>query len=132
MANWLLKIQHPRTKYVISVYPDGNIYGNEYGCRVGVLIDDAIAQIRALIHEDLGVLKLYGGYDHQNSDGFTVKFWDSSNKKRNLKIKGWRYGEDVIRIIFKESNFKRLFMSKDEVISVLESFYGEEYSDDEE
>lgn len=128
--NWLIKIQNPRTKYVISVYPDGTIYGNEFGRRIGVLTDDATAEIRSLIHEDLGVLKLYGGYNCQNLDGFIVKFWDNSNKKRNLKIKGWRYGEDVIRIIFKEPNFKRLFMSNDEVISILEAFYGEEYSDE--
>ena len=125
MKHWLIKIQNPRTKYTISVYPDGTTYGNDSGCKICVLNDDAITQIRDLIHEDIGILKSYGSYDVQNLDGFTVKFWDSSNKKRNLKIKGWHYGEAVLKFIFNESNFKLWFMDDDEIISVLKSFYDE-------
>ena len=130
VTHWLIKIQNPRTKCMLSVYPDGTIYGNERGHKVCLLTDDAIAKIQALVHEDLSIIKNYG-YDVQDSTGLIVRFWDKSQKKRQLKVKGWHYAEDVMRVIFTESNIDKAFGGKDDLISVLEAFYGE-YSDEEQ
>ena len=124
VTHWLIKIQNPRTKYTLSVYPDGTIYGNERGHKVSVLTDAAIDEIQALVHEDLSIIKNYG-YDVQDSTGLIVRFWDKSQKKRQLKVKGWRYAEDVMRVIFTESNIDKAFGGRDDLISVLETFYGE-------
>ncbi len=130
VTHWLIKIQNPRTKCMLSVYPDGTIYGNERGHKVCVLTDAAIDEIQALVHEDLSIIKNYG-YDVQDSTGLIVRFWDKSQKKRQLKVKGWHYAEDVMRVIFTESNIDKAFGGKDDLISVLEAFYGE-YSDEEQ
>ena len=124
VTHWLIKIQNPRTKCMLSVYPDGTIYGNERGHKVCVLTDAAIDEIQALVHEDLSIIKNYG-YDVQDSTGLIVRFWDKSQKKRQLKVKGWRYAEDVMRVIFTESNIDKAFGGRDDLISVLETFYGE-------
>ena len=124
VTHWLIKIQNPRTKCMLSVYPDGTIYGNERGHKVCLLTDDAIAKIQALVHEDLSIIKNYG-YDVQDSTGLIVRFWDKSQKKRQLKVKGWHYAEDVMRVIFTESNIDKAFGGRDDLISVLETFYGE-------
>lgn len=123
VTHWLIKIQNPRTKYTLSVFPDGTIYGNERGHKVCVLTDAAIDEIQALVHEDLSIIKNYG-YDVQDSTGLIIKFWDNSNKRRELKVKGWRYAEDVMRAIFNESNIDKAFGGRDDLISVLEAFYG--------
>ena len=124
VTHWLIKIQNPRTKYTLSVFSDGTIYGNERGHKVCVLTDAAIDEIQALVHEDLSIIKNYG-YDVQDSTGLIVRFWDKSQKKRQLKVKGWRYAEDVMRVIFTESNIDKAFGGRDDLISVLETFYGE-------
>ena len=132
--NWLIKLKNPLNQYQICVYEDGRVYANERNQKICLLTDSAIAEIRALIDEDLGIIKNYG-YHVQDNDGYIARFWDSSNKKRNLKVKGWRGALEVRRIIFRTSNFKRLFITEDELIAIAELFFAissKECSDDEE
>ncbi len=120
--NWVLKIQNPFTGYVLTFYEDGKIFGNDSGLLLIKVNSLAIQIVQLLIDEDISIIKSYG-YHIQNSDGFIVKFWDNSRKKRSLKVKGWKYAEEILKLFFKDSNIEKFYISMEQLVIELEQIY---------
>lgn len=119
---WFIKIQNPTSRYQITLYDDGRVYGQEKNQKICVLTDSTMAEIRELVELDLPVIRSYGYHVHEK-DGFIVKFWDNCSSKRRLKVRGWRWAQQVVRMIFKKDNYKRLFICEDDLIFIAEQIY---------
>ncbi len=132
--NWYIKVQNPTSRYQITLYEDGRVFGQEKNQKICVLNDSVIAEIRELVELDLPIIRSYG-YHVQEHDGFIVKFWNNASSKDRLKVRGWRFAQQVVRMIFKKDNFKRLFVREDDLIAIAEEIYAipsEVCSDEEE
>lgn len=122
--NWLVKIQNPRTGCRLVVYQDGRFYVDGDGPLIGYLKPVAIRETKNLIDEFLPLIKQYG-YHVQESDGFITKFWDNSSKKRDdLKVRGWKYEDHLLRILFNENNIRKLKIDTPEFYSIMGTFLG--------
>lgn len=129
MKNWFLKIRNRVNGYQIAIYDDGTVYGNEKGYKILQLTASAMEQIRALVHDDLGMIKKYG-YDVQSDGVYNAKFWDNSNQKRSLKIRGWYSAYEVRDIVFTSENEAFRFIDSEEYGSLLDEVYAGDSNSD--
>lgn len=128
--NWLVKIQNPRTGCRLVIYEDGRFYVDGDGPLIGYLKPVAIREIKNLIDEFLPLIKQYG-YHVQESDGFITKFWDNSSKKRDdLKVRGWKYEDHLLRILFNGNNIRKLKIDMPEFYAIMETFLGTTFDEE--
>lgn len=122
-ANWLIKFQSRRTRVTFAIYLDGRVYV-DHGPLIGYLKKHDINEISKMVHEFLPIIKSYG-YHVQEDTGFITRFWDNSrNKRTDLKVRGWKYENFVKEILLSPSSYKRRFVTDDEFLSIMETFYG--------
>lgn len=103
MNVWFIQLENKKANVKITIYANGLVYGTEKGDKLFILTEEALNQIYDIIKPNLYMLKTLGYFKEYYND-IILRINDTSRKHRSIKVVGWRYTKDIIRILTNTQN----------------------------
>lgn len=106
---WFIKIEIPKTNTKITVCNNGVVYVAKKNVKSFTLKEEAFYQLKRIIKDNIYSLRTMRYFKH-SKEGTIIKINDTSRKHPNpIKIVGWSYEIEILKIIINESNVENLY-----------------------